>query len=109
MPCQEILSQQCLSYPLGVFSPSPHVKPLLRAQAAQLVALSPGHYIHWLPICMRTQEPLHPLWSGQSPVVGVVPDKADSGYRWEKGGLTLEEHADPLECDEGGVGVCCRG
>lgn len=55
---------------------------------------------------MRTQEPLHPLWSGQSPVVGVVPPKADSGCGWQKGGLTLEEHADPLGCDKGTVVVC---
>lgn len=84
-------------------SPSPHVKPLLVAQAAQVVALS---LVITSTGCLSA---LHPLWSGQSPVVGVVPAKADSGCGWEEGGLTLEEHADPLRCDKGDVGVCWRG
>lgn len=58
---------------------------------------------------MRTQEPLHPLWSEQSPVVGVVPAKADSGCGWKNKGLTLEACKDPLECGKGGVGDCWQG
>lgn len=33
----------------------------------------------------------------------------DSGCGCEKGGLTLEEHADPLRYEEGGAGVQGRG
>lgn len=108
MWCQQILPQQRLSCPLGVFSPSPHVKPLLVARAAPLVALSlvitsTGFRLH------ENTGAIASLWSEQCPVVGVVPAKADSGCGWKNKGLTLEEPADPPGCGKGGVGVCWQG